>query len=123
MTRAYSVRTTALILDVPVKWIDNLLSHNVVPGVEGGGRGVERRISDDGLLAIEIVRILHFELGVPVAQAATVARTAARSVDSSVLTHRVRGGMSISFSLPEIQERLRSGLVDATEAAGAVARG
>jgi hypothetical protein len=72
--RFYDVAAAALTVGAPVKWIDNLLSRYQLDGVEQKRQGVTRRISDDGLLRLAIVRILTEELGLPIGRAVTVAR-------------------------------------------------
>lgn len=74
MHRAYDVRTVALATGTTVKWVDNLLSHHDVPGVLNARQGVERRVSDGGLFAIEMTRILNREFGVPVRRAVALVR-------------------------------------------------
>ena len=123
MSRTYSVRITSLAIGVPVKWLDNLLSHHEVPGVEGGRQGVERRISHEGLIAIEIVRLLTRELGVPVLNAVAISTSALATRSGLELTHRTAGGVAISLALGEIEERLRGGLMDALESAAEIRRG
>ena len=73
MARSYDVRTVALTLGVSSKWVDNLLSHHRVFGVSGGRQGVQRSVSPDGLLAIELTRQLAQELELPVHRAAALA--------------------------------------------------
>ena len=50
MARAYTVGTAALALDVPTKWLDNVLSHHSVPGVVQERQGVSRKVSLEGVL-------------------------------------------------------------------------
>lgn len=67
--RAYTVAATAVTLGVTKKWVDNVLSHHQVNGVHQARQGILRRVTPDGLLALEIALSLGRTLGVPIAQA------------------------------------------------------
>ena len=121
MPRSYSVRTTALALGVPAKWIDNLLSRHGIPGVAGGRQGIERTISDEGLLRVEVVRIASLELGLSIARAIEVTRSL--DLASPMHRYRVASGAEMSFPVREIADRLRARIIDAMEAAPRVPRG
>jgi hypothetical protein len=119
--RSYSVTATALAVGSPYKWIDNLLSRYDIAGVTGGRQGVERTISDEGLLRIELVRIASVELGLSVARAVEITR--ALDPSSSSFRYRGKSGTEISFPLREIADHLRARILDAIEAAPRVPRG
>lgn len=124
MPRSYDVKVVALTVDAPVKWIDNLLSHHAIPGVERARQGVERRINDDGLLAIESVRLLVAEFGLPVGKAAALIRAAFHErVGSSQLRIVTASGIAIEIPSDDIARRLRERVVDAIEAVPRVRRG
>jgi hypothetical protein len=67
--RAYTVAATAVTLGVSKKWVDNVLSHHRVNGVHQARQGILRRVTPDGLLALEIALHLGRALSVPIAQA------------------------------------------------------
>lgn len=120
MHRAYNVHVVALTIDVPVKWVDNLLSHHDVPGCSGGRQGVSRRISDLGLASIAIIRLLGADLGIPLPNAVALVRVAATETGIGPL--RSAAGTRIDLPsgfLDELQDRLR----DALQAAPRRARG
>jgi hypothetical protein len=73
MPRAYTVATAALAVDVPSKWVDNILSHHTVPGVEQQRQGVARKLSIDGLLVLALTAFLIQELGAPAPKAIEIA--------------------------------------------------
>lgn len=120
-SRSYDVRVVALTLDVQIKWLDNLLSHHDLPGCTRARQGVERRISDEGILAIEIVRLLNSELGIPLGRAVQLVRDGL-SMDSG-LAIRTPAGITITLPHPRLEQRIASGLRDAIEAAPRIARG
>lgn len=123
MARSYTVKAVALALGVPSKWTDNLLSRHALPGVERSRQGVERRVSDEGLLAIELARILNLELGVSLERAAAIARDMVNSRTASEMGFATPSGLSLHFPVAEIEQRLRQRMMDALEATARVPRG
>ncbi|HEU4995745.1 MAG TPA: hypothetical protein VFT29_13050 [Gemmatimonadaceae bacterium] len=123
MPRSYNARAIALTIGRTAKWVDNLLSHHALPGVTGGRQGVQRVISDDGLLAVEITRLLVVEIGVPLDRAAALVRAAfaVRSADDMQVT--TDSGLVLTFQLPTIERRLRDRMTEAMESVGHVRRG
>ena len=122
MPRAYDVRTVALALDVSVKWVDNLLSHHQLLGVTRSRQGVGRTISDDGLLAIELVRLLaDFGLGVARAVSIVSETLAARSLGE--LRFVDRSGIELTFPIALVERRLRDRMIDALDGVARVPRG
>ena len=63
MPRAYTIATAALALGIPVKWLDNVLSHFSLQGIVQERQGVARRITIDGMLQLYLVHSLSSELG------------------------------------------------------------
>jgi hypothetical protein len=79
MPRAYTVATAALALDVPAKWIDNILSHYSVPGVAQHRQGVARKLSVEGLLVLALTIFLIQELGTTALRAIGIAELLLRN--------------------------------------------
>ena len=86
MPRAYTVATAALALDMPAKWVDNVLSHYFIHGVRQERQGVARRLTIDGLMLLALTALLTHDLGIPAGKAIAVAE------------HVVRGGGSYTSS-------------------------
>jgi hypothetical protein len=110
-------------LRVPPKWLDNLLSHHDLPGIERGRQGKDRRISDTGLLAVEIVRLLNYELAVPMARATELAATALGTRDRERSTVTTPSGVAVVLPLADIERVLRVRIIDAVETVAEVRRG
>src|SRR5688500_2351478 len=123
MQRGYSIRLIALTLAVPLKWVDNLLSHHHLPGVSGGRQGRQRHVTEEGLLAIELSRILSADFGVPVSRAVALARAALDGRDENGLRLAFESGATLVFSTPDIENRLRAQMIVAIEAVGHIPRG
>lgn len=123
MARSYDARVIALTTGQTLKWVDNLLSHHQFPGVIQGRQGVQRRISDDGLLAIEMARMLTMDLGVPLARAAVLVRGAIASRDAREIRVAVGVGLTVVFELDAIERRLRERVTEALESVARVPRG
>ena len=71
--RGYTVRAVAVTLGVPVKWVDNVLSHHRISGVSGGRQGVARRLSTQAVLNLEIALRLINAFGLPLPKALELA--------------------------------------------------
>ena len=71
--RGYTVRAVAVTLGVPVKWVDNVLSHHRISGVSGGRQGVARRLSTHSVLTLEIALRLINAFGLPLPRAMELA--------------------------------------------------
>lgn len=123
MARSYSTRLIALTVGTSSKWVDNLLSHHALPGVSRSKQGVQRQVTDEGLLAIEMTRMLTSELGVPLSRAAAIARTAVASRSADPPRFVTESGIAVVFPIAAIELRLRQRMIEAVESIGRVARG
>lgn len=123
MHRTYSTKLIALTIAASPKWVDNLLSHHTLPGVSRTKQGVERQVTDEGLLAIEMTRMLARELGVPLSRAAAISRIAIASRSDMPLRFVTESGIAVVFPLAAIELRLRGRMIEAVEAIGRVPRG
>ena len=122
MARTYDVRVAALTLDVGTKWVDNLLSHHALPGCSGAGRGVDRRISDLGLLAMAAVLRLNSQLGIPLGRAASLI---SRGFNGTALDDPIvsEDGVKVWIGLESLERTLRERLVDSLQSAPRIPRG
>lgn len=123
MTRAYDARVVALTVGQPLKWVDNLLSHHNVPGITRSRQGVQRQVSDLGLMAVELTRILTQDLGLSVARAADLARTALATRSGPDVRLSPSIGVTLVFHLSEIETRLRERVIEAVESVARIRRG
>ena len=103
MARVYHVEIARHASGADHKWVDNLLSHHAIPGVQNKKQGVARRITLDGVHHVALISRLNREMGVSVASAvslakrllasesarATVGRGLELQVDRSALEHEV----------------------------------
>jgi len=81
--RAYTVTAAAVTLGVPRKWVDNALSHYVVPGVVQRKQGVTRKVTPQGVLILEISLGLVRTLGVPLHLALEAAKALTAAAEST----------------------------------------
>lgn len=107
MARAYTIATAALTLEMPIKWLDNTLSHIQVAGVQQERQGVARRITIDGLLVLAVATMLINELGIPLASAIELSEKLATSGGR----YTSPDGVSLQMDL----EKLRAGLIQRLE--------
>ncbi|HTF38264.1 MAG TPA: hypothetical protein VK651_08140 [Blastocatellia bacterium] len=119
MARAYTIATAALTLEIPVKWLDNTLSHIKIAGVRQEKQGVARRITIEGLLVLSIAALLINELGLSLSRAARMAETLA----SNNGVYASPGGVGIQLDLEGLRFKLLKRLEHAVEVAPIPKRG
>jgi hypothetical protein len=119
MARAYTVATAALALQLPVKWVDNALSHNKVAGVHQERQGIARRLTVDGLLTLAVASTLVRELGVPLAVALQIAHFVVRNDGH----HAVTADLRLEVDLKNLRSMLLERLEHAVEVAPIPKRG
>ncbi len=113
MPRAYTVATAALVLRMPIKWVDNVLSHYQVSGIRQERQGITRRLSIEGILILALTVILIDELGMPTGRAIIVAEEIMKG-RGRLFT---RQGLSVEIDLPAFE----SGLIERLESAVEIA--
>jgi len=69
----YNTATSAAAIGVTTKWLDNLLSHYDIPGVQSESQGVSRRLSLAAVTQIALARDLVDMMSLPVPRAISVA--------------------------------------------------
>lgn len=119
MPRAYTVATAALALGMPAKWVDNVLSHNRLPGIRQERQGIARRLSIEGLLALALTAVLTRELGLSTARAIVLAE----GIVQGSGRYRAVEGLSIEIDLEAFQASLLEKLERAVEIAPIPRRG
>lgn len=119
MPRAYTIATAALALGVPIKWVDNVLSHNKVLGIRQERQGIARHLSIDGLLILSLTALLNTELGLPTAKAISVAEGIVKTNGR----HLAGQGLSVQIDLASFQASLLERLEGAVEIAPVPRRG
>lgn len=119
MPRAYTVATAALALGMPTKWVDNVLSHNRVPGIRQERQGIARRLSIEGLLVLGLTSLLIHELGLPTAKAIVVAEGIAKGSGRYLAGE----GLVIQIDIATFQTSLLEKLERAVEIAPVPRRG
>lgn len=111
MPRAYTVGTVALTLGMPIKWVDNVLSHHRVSGVLQERQGVSRKVAFEGLLQLALAVRLIQELEIPVGSALHVANDIAKTRGR----YDTPTGVTISMDLDRLQSDLERSVAQAVE--------
>ena len=119
MARAYTIATAALALGMPIKWLDNVLSHIRVAGVAQERQGISRRLTVEGLLVLALAVLLIQELGLPTPRAIVVAEDLAKTEGIYI----TRQGLNLALDLPSFQVQLLERLENAVEIAPVPRRG
>ena len=52
--RAYTVATVAVTLNVPLRWIDNVITHHSFPGVTRTRQGIPRRLTQRAVVVLAV---------------------------------------------------------------------
>ena len=74
MARHYQIDIAVFAAESDRKWVDNLLSHFDVPGVEAAKQGVARQLSSAGVYHVALTRRLWLDAGMSVEAALAAAR-------------------------------------------------
>jgi hypothetical protein len=120
--RAYTVAATALTLGVPLKWLDNVLSHYRVDGVVQSRQGVTRRVTPPALQRLKIALNLHRVLGAPIKRSLELADQLVEARGKPVVP--VDGSfIQLSAMLDDLNDSLTSDLAHALEVAPTPKRG
>lgn len=119
MPRAYTVATAALALGMPIKWVDNILSHNKLGGIRQERQGVARRLSVEGLLVLALTALLIRELGLSTTRAITTAERIIKGEGR----HAGDQGLTVEIDLPAFHAGLLERLENAVEIAPVPRRG
>jgi hypothetical protein len=120
MARAYTIATAALALGTSVKWLDNVISHNRVPGVAQKRQGISRRLTVEGMLLLALAALLIQELGLPTSKAITLAENLARNEGRYSAQ---QGLLNLGLDLTTFRLRLLERLENAVEIAPVPKRG
>jgi len=118
--RVYDIAVVTLAIDAPRKWTDNLLSQYQLVEVLSSRQGVARRISYSALIRLSVIRQLHGELGIGVADAVRIAERLLESGRSPVLEV---GNLKLTFDLDALRRNLDHRLAIALESAPSPRRG
>ncbi len=69
----YNTAAVAAAIRVHPKWVDNVLSHNDIAGVQSESQGVARKLSLAAVILLALTRQLTDELNIPCAGALDIA--------------------------------------------------
>ena len=120
MARLYHVDIARHAAAADHKWVDNLLSHHKLPGVEGGRQGSPRRVSIDGIQHIALVRLLTQELDLSVKSAV---RVATRLLVANSAPIALEGGLELRLDLESFQSNTQALIAEGVESVTPARRG
>jgi hypothetical protein len=118
--RYYHVDIARFAAHADHKWVDNLLSHHDIPGVEGARQGLARRISETGIYHIVLIRLLSREAGMSTATAVSVAGQLLSSHRASV---SLAPDLEIALDRDAFYSRVDEQIAEAVEAVTPARRG
>lgn len=120
MAKLYHVDIARHAADADAKWVDNLLSHFAIPGVESGRQGSPRRISLLGIQHIALVRALTRELGLSVGSAVSLAT---RLLVGSAPELPVGDWLQLRFDRQAFERQVEHQIADGVESVAPARRG
>jgi len=120
LARFYHVDIARFAANAELKWVDNLLSHFDVPGVESARQGMARRISTDGIYHISLVRLLNRELGVSVSAAVSLA---AQLLDTEAGRLPIGRGLGLELDVGRFRREVDSAIAEGVESLEPARRG
>ena len=119
---AYTVAATAVTLGMPLKWVDNVLSHHRIPGVSRARQGISRRLAPQAILTLDVALRISRALGIPTSRALDLSARLLRQPADTV-TVEAGQGISISIAVKEVRDDLLERLAHAVEVAPSPRRG
>lgn len=118
--RFYHVEIAAFAAEAEPKWIDNLLSHFDIPGVDGGRQGIARRISISGIRQIALIRVLTRDLGLGLADAVEMAGRLLSDGGDGLPVGR---GLSLQLDRDQFERHVDAAVAEAVESVEPPRRG
>jgi hypothetical protein len=118
--RLYDVAVATLAIDAPRKWTDNVLSQHDLVEVISVRQGVARRIPYSSLIRLAIIRQLHAQLGIGVANAVQFADRLLESGQPALLE---AGQVTLHVDLVSLRKAVDQRLSAALESAPSRRRG
>lgn len=112
--RGYTVATAAVTLQMPAKWLDNVLAQHRVVGATRRRQGVSRKLSPQAILAIEIALRLNRSLAVPIGKGLALAESVLSQSDPG-RSHDVAQDVSVTLDIASITRELSLRLATAVE--------
>lgn len=117
----YNTATSATAIGVTTKWLDNLLSHHDIPGVQSEAQGVSRRLSLAAVTQIALAKDLIDLMSLPVPGALRIA--ADLLDDPSGGRFGAVPALRITLDLNQFQSAVLANLANAVELAPTRRRG
>ncbi len=118
--RHYHVDIARFAADADNKWVDNLLSHFDVPGVDSERQGLSRRISADGVYHIALIRILSRDIGISTSAAVSLA-TRLLSTSNHQIT--LATGLDLHLDVTRFRQEVDAAIAVAVESFAPARRG
>ena len=112
MARLYHVDIARHVASADHKWVDNLLSHFNIPGVDGGRRDPRDEFPPTALPTSRWVRTLNRELGLSVAAAV---RVADRLLGANATELSIGNGLELRLDLAAFRSSVERAIADGVE--------
>lgn len=120
MARHYHVDIARFAVGADSKWIDNLLSHFEIPGVERARQGLSRRISELGVYHIALIHALNRDAGFSTRSAVAIAT---RLLSDNQTTVPIDRELRLSLDRDVFVRRIDAAIAEAVESVALPRRG
>ena len=120
MAPLYHVDIARFAANADQKWVDNLLSHHDVPGVEGAKQGLARRISAIGVYHIALIRFLTRDAGIGTASAVSLS---VRLLTPGISSVSIVAGLELRFDRDTFERQIDGAISEAVESIAPARRG
>lgn len=120
MARVYHIDIARFAADADLKWVDNLLSHFDIPGIESARQGLARRISTSGVYHIALIRLLSRDAGMTMANAVALGVRLLTTNEDQVA---IGPGLELRFERSAFERRIDSAIAEAVESVSPARRG
>jgi len=108
----YNTASTAAALDVSQKWVDNLLSHNKLAGVQQARQGVPRRVSIEAIVVMAVAKQLNEAMGLSIPAALSLAEQLTVAPHGRLM---LAPAIELSVDLETLSKELRDQLAHVVE--------
>jgi hypothetical protein len=108
----YNTASTATALEIPAKWLDNLLSHNKIAGVQQARQGIPRRVSIEAVMVVALTKTLTESVKLPTPSAINLAN---QLINSPTGTVRLSPTLTVTIDANSLRESTLNRLAHAVE--------
>ncbi|HEX2722362.1 MAG TPA: hypothetical protein VHM24_05550 [Gemmatimonadaceae bacterium] len=120
--RSYTVAAVAVAMRMPIKWVDNVLSHHNLPGISRKRQGIARKVTMQAVVVLQVALDLVKGTSIPLRRAIELASDLI-AVGGSDARVQLSQTISLAVDVDAIGRGVSAKLADAVEVAPRPRRG